>query len=133
MSAVESSPVGSPAVLLGVGQALRRLRKAGSLQALFSHATAALCESIGFERAAFFSLRGNALVAASMYTLGAPDENEQRLEHLYPEPLRLGPWLHESEALRRGRALLVEGAVGRPARADLPARRALLCDRPGHL
>ena len=33
-----------------------------------------------------------------MYALGAPDENEHRLEHLYPEPLELGPWLHESEA-----------------------------------
>lgn len=114
MSVVDSSPAGSAAMVLGVGHALRRLRSAVSLPALFNHATYGLCESIGFERAVLFSLRSNALVAESMYTRGVPEEDEHSLKRLYPEPLQLGPWLHESEALRRRRALLVEDPAGDP-------------------
>jgi LuxR family transcriptional regulator, regulator of acetate metabolism len=114
VSVVDSSQAGSAAMVLGVGHALRRLRSAVSLPALFSHATYGLCESIGFERAVLFSLRSNALVAESMYTRGVPEEDEHSLKRLYPEPLQLGPWLHESEALRRRRALLVEDPAGDP-------------------
>jgi DNA-binding CsgD family transcriptional regulator len=96
-----------------VGHALRRLRTPGSVQALLTEATCALCESIGFERAAFFRLRGSALIAESVYPPGLSDD-ERPLEHLYPEPLQLGPWLYEAEALRRGRAVLVVDAVGDP-------------------
>jgi DNA-binding CsgD family transcriptional regulator len=119
MSVAASSRTGSAAMVLGVGHALRRLRSAVSLQALFSHATHGLCESIGFERAVMFSLRSNALVAESMYTRGVPEEDEHSLKRVYPEPLRLGPWLHESEALRRRRALLVDNPAGDP-RALVP-------------
>jgi LuxR family transcriptional regulator, regulator of acetate metabolism len=114
LSVVDSSPAGSAAMVLGVGHALRRLRSAVSLQALFGYATYGLCESIGFERAVLFSLRSNALVAESTYTRGVPEEDEHGLKRLYPEPLQLGPWLHESEALRRRRALLVEDPAGDP-------------------
>jgi LuxR family transcriptional regulator, regulator of acetate metabolism len=111
----------TPAESLGMVQALRRLRRAGSLQALFSQATYALCESIGFERAAFFSLRGKALVAESMHVRGVPENGDHRLERLYPEPLRLCPDLHDAGALRRRRALLIEDAAGDPqALATLP-------------
>jgi LuxR family transcriptional regulator, regulator of acetate metabolism len=121
VSVAQASRVGSPAMLLGVGHALRCLRAAVSLEALFSHATHALCESIGFERAVFFSVRGNALVAESVYARGEREEDDQRLEHVYPAPLPLGPWLHESEALRRRRAVLVGAAAGDPrALAPLP-------------
>ena len=114
MSVAASNPAGSAAMVLGVGHALRRLRGAVSLQALFSHATCGLCESIGFERAVFFSLRSNALVAECVYARGVPGEDEYSLEHLCPEPLQLCPGLHESEALRRRRALLVADPVGDP-------------------
>ena len=113
MSVAASNPAGSAAMVLGVGHALRRLRSAVSLQALFDHATYGLCESIGFERAVLFSLRSNALVAESMYTRGVP-EDWHSLKQLYPEPLALGPGLHESEALRRRRAMLVEDPAGDP-------------------
>jgi LuxR family transcriptional regulator, regulator of acetate metabolism len=123
LSVAASNPAGSAAMVLGVGHALRRLRSAVSLQALFSHATYGLCESIGVERAVLFSLRSNALVAESMYTRGVPEEGEQSLKRLYPEPLALGPWLHESEALRRRRAVLVEDPAGDPrALVTLPDR-----------
>ena len=112
MSVVTSSRAESAAMALGVGHALRRLRSAVSLQTLFGHATHGLCESIGFERAVLFSLRSNALVAESMYTRGVPEEDASSLKQLYPEPLQLGPWLHESEVLRRRRAILVEDAAG---------------------
>ncbi len=112
MSVVTSSRAESAAMALGVGHALRRLRSAVSLQTLFGHATHGLCESIGFERAVLFSLRSNALVAESMYTRGVPEEDASSLKQLYPEPLQLGPWLHESEALRRRRAMLVMDSAG---------------------
>jgi LuxR family transcriptional regulator, regulator of acetate metabolism len=99
---------------LGMVQALRRLRRAGSLRALFSQATYALCESIGFERAAFFSLRGKALVAESIHMRGIRESADHRLERLYPEPLRLCADFREAEALRRRRALLIEAAAGDP-------------------
>jgi LuxR family transcriptional regulator, regulator of acetate metabolism len=111
----------TPAESLGMVQALRRLRRAGSLQALYSQATYALCESIGFERAAFFSLRGKALVAESMQVRGVAQNGDHRLERLYPEPLRLSADLHETEALRRRRALLIRQPADDPqALATLP-------------
>jgi DNA-binding CsgD family transcriptional regulator len=111
----------TPAASLGMVQALRRLRRAGSLQALFSQATCALCESIGFERAAFFSLRGKTLVAESLHVRGIPQNGDHRLERLYPEPLRLCPELLDADAVRRRRAVLVEDAAGDPrALATLP-------------
>jgi DNA-binding CsgD family transcriptional regulator len=88
----------------GVGAALRRLRPAVSVQVLFRDAAVALCESAGFERAAIFSLRGRALVLESAHPV----------VELAPEPLQLGPWLHESEVLRRRRPLLVADASKDP-------------------
>jgi LuxR family transcriptional regulator, regulator of acetate metabolism len=125
LSTIVAGRAGSPTVLLAVGHALRHLRIAVSLPALFSHATHALCESIGFERAAVFSVRGSAIVAESIYALGVPEEREHSVEHLYPEPLQLSSGLHEAEALRRRRALLVEDAAGDPrALATLPSTRS---------
>jgi DNA-binding CsgD family transcriptional regulator len=109
-------------VLLGVGQALRCLRSAVSLQALFGQATCALCERVGFERAAFFSLRGSELVAESVC---AREGGDHRLEQLFPEPLRLDPSLYEAEVLRRRLAMLVEEAAADPrALAALPGTRS---------
>jgi DNA-binding CsgD family transcriptional regulator len=105
---------------VGVAQALRRLRGAVSLEALFRQATHALCESIGFERAAFFSLHGTALVPESVHFRGL-DDGERPPRELYPTPLRLAPHLHESEALRRRQTLVIADAAGDPhALATLP-------------
>jgi LuxR family transcriptional regulator, regulator of acetate metabolism len=94
----------------GPGQALRQLRSAASLPALFRVATYAICEQIGLERAALFSLRGRTLVAESVHELGAPDD-DGRLERLCSQSFLLGPWLREAEVLRRGRAMLVNDAA----------------------
>jgi LuxR family transcriptional regulator, regulator of acetate metabolism len=121
VSVIESPAVDSSAVLLAVGHALRRLRAAVSLEALFSHATHALCESVGFERAALLSLRGHALLVESMYMRAVAAEGDQSLECVLREPLQLGPWLHESECLRRRRAMRIEDAADDPrALAVLP-------------
>jgi LuxR family transcriptional regulator, regulator of acetate metabolism len=96
---------------VGVGAALRRLRPAVSLPVLFRDAVVALCESAGFERAAIFSLRGRALVLESAHP--SPE--------LAPDRLELGPWLHESEVLRRRRPLLVEDASSDPRALGLVA------------
>ena len=95
----------------GVGAALRRLQTAASLKALFRDATVALCETLGFERAAVFSLRGRSLVLESAH----PSAD------LAPAPLQLGPWLHESEVLRQRRPLLVEDASSDPRALGLLA------------
>jgi LuxR family transcriptional regulator, regulator of acetate metabolism len=114
------SAVESTAALVGVGQALRRLRGAVSLDALFREATHALCESVGFERAAFFSLHGSALVPESVHFRGLRD-GELPPEELYPKPLRLAPHLHECEVLRRRQTLVVADAARDPhALATLP-------------
>jgi DNA-binding CsgD family transcriptional regulator len=95
----------------GVGAALRRLRPAVSLQVLFRDAAVALCETAGFERAAIFTLQGRSLVLESAH----PDAE------LAPDRLQLGPWLHESEVLRRRRPLLVEDASSDPRALGLLA------------
>ena len=96
---------------VGVGAALRRLQGAASLETLFRDAAVALCESAGFDRAAIFSLRGRSLVLESAHPSA----------ELAPEPLQLGPWLHESEVLRQRRPLLVEDASSDPRALGLLA------------
>jgi LuxR family transcriptional regulator, regulator of acetate metabolism len=90
------------AALLAVGEALARLRSAVSIQALFDNATEALCDKLGFERAAVFSLRGHALVPESMCPPALMASRSKRFE--------LGPGLAETEVLRRRRTLLVRAA-----------------------
>jgi DNA-binding CsgD family transcriptional regulator len=105
-----TAPAGSAA---GVARALARLRGAPSRQALFQRATRALCEDAGFARAAAFSLRGRTLVAESVH---AGDR---------AQPFQLGPWLRESEVLRRRRTLLVADASNDPrALGLLPGARS---------
>jgi LuxR family transcriptional regulator, regulator of acetate metabolism len=112
------APANCAAALAGVGRALGRLRGAGSIQALFPLAAREICRTMGFERAALFSLRGHTLVAESAYQRGS---TEPCLPVLCPEPFQLGPWLRESEVLRRRKALLVQDATGdRSALGMLP-------------
>jgi LuxR family transcriptional regulator, regulator of acetate metabolism len=111
---------GGAAALVGVAPALRSLRRATSPEALFRHATSALCDEVGFGRAALFSLRDHALVAESVQASGTPDEGDRLLETLREATVPLGPGLHESEVLRRRTALLVKDAGDRHALAMLP-------------
>jgi len=98
----------------GVGSALRRLRTLGSLDALFGEAARALCENLGFDRAAVFSVRGRSLTLEKVYARDATREELARLTALATDPPPLGPGLHESEVLRRQRAVLVEDAASDP-------------------
>jgi DNA-binding CsgD family transcriptional regulator len=98
--------------LMGVGQALASLRQTVSIPALFRHATCALCEQVGFGRAAVFTLCEHALVPENVYARGAPENGDQLLARLRQESFELGPWLHESEVLRRRIALLVKDGPG---------------------
>jgi LuxR family transcriptional regulator, regulator of acetate metabolism len=118
---------GSEAVvaLMGVGQAIASLRQTVSIPALFRHATCALCEQIGFGRAAVFTLRDHALVPENVYAHSAPEEGDRLLARIRRESFPLGPWLHESEVLRRRIAVLVEdGAGDARALATLPETRS---------
>ena len=98
----------------GVGGALRRLRPSSSLAALFREATHALCENLGYERAAVFSLRGRSLALESVHQAGASAGRLEELTKLAADPPPLGPWVRESEVLRRQRAVLVEDADADP-------------------
>jgi DNA-binding CsgD family transcriptional regulator len=121
ISTTSASADDCTAVLVGIADALGRLRGAVSLQALFSHAAGALCESLDFERAAVFSLRDHALMVESVCARDMTAEGEGALEQLCSEPVSLGPGLHESEVLRRRRVLLVRDAATDPrALATLP-------------
>src|SRR3954469_25312799 len=99
---------------LGVGSALRRLRTLGSLDALFREAARALCENLGFDRAATFSVHGRELTLESVYACCAEPDELVELADLAADPPPLGPGLYESEVLRRQRAVLVEDAAGNP-------------------
>lgn len=111
----------------GVGSALRRLRPSSSLAALFREATQALCENLGFDRAAVFSLQGRSLTLESVHERGASATQLEELAKLAADPPPLGPWLHESEVLRRQRAVLVEDAESDPrALGLLPAARSFV-------
>jgi LuxR family transcriptional regulator, regulator of acetate metabolism len=98
----------------GVGSALRRLRTHGSLDTLFREAARALCENLGFERAALFSVRGRDLKLESVHARGAGARELDELAGLASEPPQLGPGLHEAEVLRRQRAVLVPDAASDP-------------------
>jgi DNA-binding CsgD family transcriptional regulator/putative methionine-R-sulfoxide reductase with GAF domain len=94
-----------------VARALGRLRGAASVHGLFRSATCALCDSVGFGRAAVFSLQGGALVAESLYQ-GARGERD--LVRVSSQPFELGPGLRETEVLRRRTTILVEDVSSDP-------------------
>ena len=98
----------------GVGSALRRLRALASLDALFREAARALCENLGFDRAVTFSVRGRELTLESVYARDADARELERLADLAADPPPLGPGLHETEVLRRQRAVLVSDAASDP-------------------
>jgi DNA-binding CsgD family transcriptional regulator len=96
------------AELVRLAPALRSLRQATSVAALLREAASALCDEVGFQRAAVFSFRAHALKAESVHVRGSVEASDRLRRSLAQEPVRLGPWLHEAEALRRRMALLVK-------------------------
>jgi DNA-binding CsgD family transcriptional regulator len=121
----------------GVGSALRRLRTLGSLDGLFREAAHALCDNLGFDRAAVFSVRGRSLTLESVYARTADAYELEELARLAADPPPLGPGLHESEVLRRQRATVVADAKSDPrALCLLPGATAFVAapvvchDRP---
>ena len=98
----------------GVGSALRRLRALGSLDALFREAARALCDNLGFDRAAVFSLRGRDLTLECVHARDADERELDELAKLAADPPQLGPGLHEAEVLRRQRAVVVPDVASDP-------------------
>jgi LuxR family transcriptional regulator, regulator of acetate metabolism len=124
-AAPPSVPSTETAAMPGVARALARLQGAVSPQVLFERATQALCEEMGFERAAVFGLRGRTLVAQSVHSRGTCGPGESAPARRCSEPFQLGPWLREADVVRRRRALLVDDAPGDPrALALLPGARS---------
>jgi LuxR family transcriptional regulator, regulator of acetate metabolism len=117
---VTTGPDGATA-LAGVGSALRCLCRAVSVRALFQEVARALCEEVGFARAAVFSFRDHALELQSVHADDELQYGERLRRRLGEKPVRLGPWLHEAEVLRRRTSLLVgDAAADSHALATLP-------------
>lgn len=93
-----------------MGAAIRRLRVAVSLECLFREAANALCETVGFERAAVFSLQGRSLVLESLCERGVRGSRNGVVSQLHTEPVKLEPLVRESEVLRRREPVLVADA-----------------------
>jgi LuxR family transcriptional regulator, regulator of acetate metabolism len=93
-----------------VGAAIRRLRVAVSPERLFREAANALCETVGFERAAVFSLQGRSLVLESLRERGVRGSGNGVVAQLRADPVKLEPWVRESEVLRRREPILVADA-----------------------
>jgi DNA-binding CsgD family transcriptional regulator len=93
-----------------VGAAIRRLRVAVSPERLFREAANALCDTVGFERAAVFSLQGRSLVLESLREKGVRGSRKGVVAQLRAEPVKLEPWVRESEVLRRREPILVTDA-----------------------
>jgi LuxR family transcriptional regulator, regulator of acetate metabolism len=97
-----------------VGAALRRLRVAVSLEPLFREAAHALCETLDFERAAVFSVQGRSLMLESLRERGVRGPRNGVVAPLRTEPVKLEPWVRESEVLRRRQPLLIADAQEDP-------------------
>lgn len=113
MSALADTEFPAPepnAALAGVGAAIRRLRVAVSPERLFREAANALCETVGFERAAVFSLQGRSLVLESLRERGVRGSGNGVVAQLRADPVKLEPWVRESEVLRRREPILVADA-----------------------
>jgi LuxR family transcriptional regulator, regulator of acetate metabolism len=93
-----------------VGAAIRRLRVAASPERLFREAANALCDTMGFERAAVFSLQGRSLVLESLRERGVRGSRNGVVAQLRADPVKLEPWVRESEVLRRREPILVADA-----------------------
>jgi LuxR family transcriptional regulator, regulator of acetate metabolism len=83
------------------------LRVAASPERLFREAANALCETVGFERAAVFSLQGRSLALESLRERGVRGSRNGVVARLRAEPVKLEPWVRESEVLRRREPVLV--------------------------
>jgi DNA-binding CsgD family transcriptional regulator len=105
-----------------VGAAIRRLRVAVSPERLFREAANALCDTVGFERAAVFSLQGRSLVLESLHERGVRGSQKGVVAQLRADPVKLEPWVRESEVLRRREPILV---------ADVRSDRRVLGLLPG--
>jgi DNA-binding CsgD family transcriptional regulator len=81
------------------------------VEALFATATRALCEGLGFGRAAVFSLDGGALLPESVHPSGLDQARQAQL----------GPGLRETEVLRRRTTVLIQDAVSDPRAIGLLA------------
>ena len=103
---------GGAVALAGIGPALRSLRPTSSRAALFRQAARGLCDDAGFARVAVFSLRDHALRPESVCARGDLEGGDRLWLRVAGKTVRLGPWLHESEVLRRRTVVLVADAPG---------------------
>jgi LuxR family transcriptional regulator, regulator of acetate metabolism len=96
--------------LRNVHEALGRLENAESAAQIIERAPTELCQTCDFDRAIFFRVEGDLLMAESAHFTGEPDWAESILDLAQKNPPRLHFRLHESEMVRRRRPILIVDA-----------------------
>jgi DNA-binding CsgD family transcriptional regulator len=102
------------AALLGVRDALARLRRAQSLAALLRYATEEVCTTCGFDRAIIWRVEGSVAIAESVSMPRHPEFALNVLKHARAHPPKLRHLMVETEMLRRGSAALILDAAENP-------------------
>jgi DNA-binding CsgD family transcriptional regulator len=100
--------------LVGLRQALSRLRTAESLPDLYDRATRAVCHSCGFDRAVLFRLQGPEMVPESVYFAGDPAWAEDFYRRAQTDRMRIDHDIVETEMISTRAAMIVPEAQSNP-------------------
>lgn len=100
--------------LVGLRQALSRLRTAESLPDLYDRATRALCHSCGFDRAVLFRLQGPEMVPESVYFAGDPGWAQDFYRRAQTDRMRIDHDIVETEMISTRAAMMVPEAQSNP-------------------
>src|SRR5207302_356625 len=101
-------------VLARIHDALARLRRLESLEALIEHTPRALAEACAFDRTVVYRVNGPLLVAESFYVAGDPGRAAELLSFSRARPAPLREQILEREMVRRRTAMVVRDAMNHP-------------------
>jgi DNA-binding CsgD family transcriptional regulator len=101
-------------VLARIHDALARLRRLESLEALIGHTPAVLAEACSFDRVVIYRVDGPLLMAESFYVAGDPERAAELLSFSRAHPAQLREQILEREMIRRRRPMVVRDAMNHP-------------------
>ncbi|WP_059019573.1 LuxR C-terminal-related transcriptional regulator [Mycobacterium sp. M26] len=101
-------------VLGRVQKALSHLRRMPSAEAIIAAAPRQACEACGFDRAVLYRLRGNQMLAESLWVNGDPATSVRLLEFSRDHPAELTAGILESEMIRGRKPMAIQDAIGDP-------------------
>jgi DNA-binding CsgD family transcriptional regulator len=112
METALQSPQSAPVV--GVREALAKLRTAGTVRALYDRATRSVCECCGFDRAVLFRLDGFQMIPASVYFSGDAAWAEDFGRVGREQPMRIDHDIVEREMISTRMPMYVLDAQSNP-------------------